>query len=1210
MKFIGITFILVISVIIFAPLSDAGGSDIWKLCSSLNYKDVNESYTCCKTPSNTDEWVSAVSSCKLPTAVFDSPPSGWQGPGGGSFLVSFTFTADNELDTCEWKIWSYNGVSWVQTSPAIGWHSIACSGTSPVSTSDSLGMGASQKCRDTGTGRCKLELRVSDGLNTVTNSMTFDIDIIPPPLGTYTITGNPHKGAQSSGPVYTKGPLTHTWSGFTDIDSGSKWFEVWRAGYAISCPTGTEPTCTWIMQHQDASAASGSWPETITSGDYWYGFHSVDNVGNIRFESTPIRVIYDGTSPTAPTYNTAESLTFNSAPSLDIDFSDNKELEKIECKFNAGGTYGFIDSSFAGKDYIASWSVNNCGSWSSLSDGVYYIYFRITDEANNLPYETPNNAGAFEIIKDTTAPSFTIQYYSGSGLTSSLGNNPKLKAGTYYLKITSNEALGSTPTISINAEGTANDVTNAATTSVGGNDYKYTRIISTDVVAVGVTLEDISISGSDTAGNPATNVNPTNEATKAAYTDTTPPNTAITSGPSEGAIVNSNSASFTYSSTEAGTFECKLDSPTFSSCPNAGKIYTSLPDSSHTFEVRAIDQAGNPDPTPASRTWISDITPPLRTSGAPTGMVTTPNPTMSLNTNEASNCRYSTTAGTDYDSMSPLTQTPSSTSHSWSLGPLTPADYVYYIRCKDVASNKNSNDCPGPATDCGTISFSVCARSNPGVTILPPLAHQGEPGDTKTNTIKVTNEDLNCGTEIFDLTTTGCPAGWTCTFASPSLSIPSGGSFATTTLSITSSLTASAGINTINVKAQNTADPSKFDIKSVSYEVICIYRLSIKPMADFDLATKHGSFTGVQKVWSMSFKDSGSSTSCPQVGGKLQYQVPSTTLSGTCHTQTGIYTGTTNPPAGVELALPFKFSVVRNGDSNNAFKVFAKRQSNDFCTISFNIEPTQPGTLQLDPSFTVGPLGAPTQPPHIGFFDFSGDASVLSVKWEAFYPDEPFRTMEVKCGLNCDPSGIVAHACTANNEKCLPYPVSHGTEEIKKGSCAVSSPAYSFSTDKVICRFYDPTNPSLETFINHDFIAIDFDIRATDKITTTVGHQFDLKIDVANKGKLTDSYKIEVLGPATVDIAPTTITTTIVGTNKIVSTFSSVTPLVGQSETLTVKVTSLTSGKVVTKNIEISPGLFALPEFGLIGFLQIVAIAAVVYFLLANKMFKKKRKRR
>ncbi|MFH0893448.1 MAG: hypothetical protein V2A54_03340, partial [Bacteroidota bacterium] len=139
---------------------------------------------------------------------------------------------------------------------------------------------------------------------------------------------------------------------------------------------------------------------------------------------------------------------------------------------------------------------------------------------------------------DTVTPTFTMQYYSDSGLTTSMGNNPKLKAGTYYIKISASEALAGAPTISIAAEGTANDVTNNATTPVSGNNYKYTRTILSDAAAVGSVLEDISVTGTDAAGNAATNVNPTNEGTKAAYTDTTAPAISSVSIPNSAMKVN------------------------------------------------------------------------------------------------------------------------------------------------------------------------------------------------------------------------------------------------------------------------------------------------------------------------------------------------------------------------------------------------------------------------------------------------------------------------------------------------------------------------------------------------------------------------------------------------------------------------------------------------------------------------------------------------
>src|SRR5207248_4952711 len=76
------------------------------------------------------------------------------------------------------------------------------------------------------------------------------------------------------------------------------------------------------------------------------------------------------------------------------------------------------------------------------------------------------------------------------------------------------------------------------------------------------------------------------------------------------AIRNSAPANFTFSSPDGGvSFECKLDAGSFASCTSP-RQYTGLADGSHTFQVRAIDAAGNTDATPASYTWTVDTTAP------------------------------------------------------------------------------------------------------------------------------------------------------------------------------------------------------------------------------------------------------------------------------------------------------------------------------------------------------------------------------------------------------------------------------------------------------------------------------------------------------------------------------------------------------------------------------------------------------------------------
>jgi len=155
---------------------------------------------------------------------------------------------------------------------------------------------------------------------------------------------------------------------------------------------------------------------------------------------------------------------------------------------------------------------------SGLTDGTLTGVAYLRDAAGNNSGNTQDT-----VTKDTTNPTFTIQYYSDAELTNSLGDNPHLKAGIYYLKIISGETLNATPTISFDAQGSANDINDATTSFVSGTDYTYTRTIASDVAADGTALETITITGTDAFGNTANAIAPSDAGTKAAYTDTIKP---------------------------------------------------------------------------------------------------------------------------------------------------------------------------------------------------------------------------------------------------------------------------------------------------------------------------------------------------------------------------------------------------------------------------------------------------------------------------------------------------------------------------------------------------------------------------------------------------------------------------------------------------------------------------------------------------------------
>jgi hypothetical protein len=86
--------------------------------------------------------------------------------------------------------------------------------------------------------------------------------------------------------------------------------------------------------------------------------------------------------------------------------------------------------------------------------------------------------------------------------------------------------------------------------------------------------------------------------------DAAAPETQIDSGPS--GTVTTASVTFTFSSNQAGTFQCSLDGGVVSACTSP-RLVGPLANGSHTFRVQAIDVSGNIDPSPAERSFTVNV---------------------------------------------------------------------------------------------------------------------------------------------------------------------------------------------------------------------------------------------------------------------------------------------------------------------------------------------------------------------------------------------------------------------------------------------------------------------------------------------------------------------------------------------------------------------------------------------------------------------------
>lgn len=412
----------------------------------------------------------------------------------------------------------------------------------------------------------------------------------------------------------------------------------------------------------------------------------------------------DDTAPSVSITAPSNSSTVSgSSISVTATATDNISIVGVQFKYD--------NNNIGAEDTTSAYGV----SWDStaVSDGSHTLSAVARDSSGNLATSTVT------VTVDNTAP-----VRSAGSPTGTLA----LNTTSTTLSLTTNEAATckySTSSGTAYGSMTAFDTTGATShsTTVSGlsNAGSYIYYVKCQDGQGNTNATDYSISFTVAA-------------------DTTSPSVAITA-PTNSAIVSGSSVTISADASDdvsVSGVQFKLDGSTNIGAEDTSAAYsvawdsTAAVDGSHTLTAVARDGSSNIT-TSAVITVTIDNTSPVRSAGAPSGalVVGTTATTLSVTTNEAATCKYSTSSGTAYGSMTAFSTT-SGTSHSSAISGLTPASYTYYVKCQDGQGNTNATDY--------SISFSVAADTTaPAISSIS----SGTPGQAGTTITWTTDENAN-----------------------------------------------------------------------------------------------------------------------------------------------------------------------------------------------------------------------------------------------------------------------------------------------------------------------------------------------------------------------------------------------------------------------------------------------------------------------------------
>ena len=438
-------------------------------------------------------------------------------------------------------------------------------------------------------GSHTVNVRAVDGAGNTSagTSTTWTVDATPPSV-TMTFPGaTSYNGAGWAAGCGTPtigdlcGTAGDVGSGLATVDLSI--FRVGTSSYwngsGFAAASETWLTATGTTSWSYAFAAS-SFP---ADGTYVVRRRATDLVGNATTGSVSLTI--DTTPP--PTPQIVAAPADPSGGAVQFDFTVAEIGAGTQCKLDAG-----------------EWATCTPPvSYTGLGDGSHTFSVRATDAAGNL-----SAAATHTWTVDAGIPSISVTFPSASRTY----NDTTYAAGCGTPAIgdfcgTASDPQGNVAAVAVSIQ--------RISTSLYWNGTGFTSATEVFLPATGTSSWSYAVPAASfpAEGSYAISARATDAVGLTAIDMVTitldrtpPPVPTITSGPSG---TTTGSDTFTFTGETGATFECRVDAGAWAACVSP-KAYPTLADGPHTFDVRAIDQAGNAGPV-ASRSWTIDSTAPV-----------------------------------------------------------------------------------------------------------------------------------------------------------------------------------------------------------------------------------------------------------------------------------------------------------------------------------------------------------------------------------------------------------------------------------------------------------------------------------------------------------------------------------------------------------------------------------------------------------------------